>query len=132
MARFPIPRRLFLGSLLAGAAVAAVTVWRWPARVLRDPPEPLPAEFVRQLRGLVPADAAHEDAVQAAAAALRERAGDWLDVPSALQRVRGATFGETLSSIRGACRDDYVAGRTVSVVGWVISRTEAELITLLR
>ena len=49
-----------------------------------------------------------------------------------LVRRRAVLGGLSAAAVGGSvCRDDYAAGRMVSVMNWLISRTEAELILLL-
>ena len=87
----------------------------------------LPDAFVRGLRSGVQGN---EAAVSAASKGLRLHGDGWSQVPSVLAQIGRHSFDNALTVIRCGCQDDYQAGRTLLVVGWVLSRTEAELIAL--
>lgn len=129
-----IARRALIVGLLAAAGLGITIVMRRPG-LLPAGPDGVGAsardEFVAGLRKRVPDDSAIAEAVTAATEALRAPDKSWADVPSVLNGIASHSFEEALAVIRRACRADYEAGRTLSVIGWEISRTEAELITLL-
>lgn len=132
-----VRRRAVLGGLSAAAVGGGV----WLAlgrpdleRLVRDrsaPPRPPPDSFVGELRRFLPSDRGRVDVINAASDALRQKRGSWWRVPSPFEGISEHSFEDALALIRTRCRDDYAAGRMVSVMNWLISRTEAELILLL-
>ena len=148
-------------AVLGGLSTAALGGGVWLAlgrpdigRLVWDrsapPPRP-PDAFVRELRQLLanPAgftastsvtnvirlssrrDSSRVDVINAASDALRQKRGSWWWVPSPFEGISEHSFEDALALIRTRCRDDYAAGRMVSIMNWLISRTEAELILLL-
>ncbi len=67
-----------------------------------------------------------------AAKALEEKREDWQDLPSLLPDLSDRSFKEGIERASARSREDYAAGRIVSVDNWLISRSEAELLAMLR
>lgn len=83
--------------------------------------------FVRHLRKKVTDDNALFNFATAASEAVRQHAGEWSDGPYSAADVQELSIEE----IRVFARDDYKNDRTLHVSGWIISRTEALLLTLV-
>jgi hypothetical protein len=125
-----IARRVFLGGVAASGVVGIAVALR-EQRLLEtlgtEERQPL-AAVLRLLTGQR-GDGAGVAA--AATEALRRHQDRWFDRPSALASIREGTINEVVGLIRDACRDDYRNGRILPVHGWLISRTETEVIALL-
>ena len=132
-------RRTLIGGLSATAAVAVGGAWVALGRPdlgrmlwERDaPPPPPPDAFISELKQQLPAGNSRIELVNAASEALGQQREAWWFVPSPFRGVSADSFDDAMALVRTRCRDDYAAGRTVSVMSWVISRIEAELIVLL-
>ena len=79
----------------------------------------------------MPGDGGRDAAVSAATQALSLERDRWSDAPAVFEGLDDHSLEDALRVIQQRARDDYEAGRTVSVIGWMISRTEAELVTRL-
>jgi hypothetical protein len=119
----PVGRRAVLGAALG----ATVLAWPGPAPRAGVPPESLPG----LLRGLVKDGAAaralgraYLAGGQAEAGALRAR----LDALAAAAPRDAAGLRE---AVRAASARDLAAGDVAVVDGWVLARTEAEILALM-
>ena len=78
------------------------------------------------------------DAARAAGTAYLKQLGSDTTAPSILAATRGTTTmiegaanrREAIEMLVAAVREDFRAGRSVQVEGWILSRTEAELCAL--
>ena len=70
--------------------------------------------------------------IEAAERAIDARRQEWETTPSQLGDILNRSFEDGLAIVQKLSREDYAEDRTVSVGTWLVSRTEAELILLLR
>ena len=79
------------------------------------------------LRTQLADDPALPEFVRSASEAVRQHADKWSDVPIPAGKLTERSVGEIIALVK----DDYENDRTVPVHGWIVSRTEAVLLTLL-
>lgn len=128
MARVNISRRALLSSAVITTAVGVAAVLLQPRLFnIFDPKRDEAFILLGQLQELIDDKISLGMIVQEAKKALEIYGDEWLELPSPLDQIRGVK----LEKCDGLIRDDFKNDRTLPVFGWVISRTEAELISLL-
>jgi hypothetical protein len=125
-----IRRRVLLGGAAGSLALGTAAIILQPRlRGLFDPRQHGSADLPDQLRRLADDHAAMRAVAEEARQALEVHGRDWPDLPSQLMEIRAGNRVDC--DFESLIRDDFRNQHTVPVFGWVISRTEAELVALL-
>jgi len=117
-----IDRRFVLGVAVGGSAVALLKFLKWP-----ETGDTKSGDIVKHLRSQLISDPELQEFSRFATEALRQHSDTWSEAPISISKLTTLSVNE----IRDLVRDDYKNNRTVTVLGWIISRTEAVLLTLI-
>jgi len=117
-----IDRRFVLGVAVGGSAVALLKFLKWP-----ETGDTKSGDIVKHLRSQLISDPELQEFSGFATEALRQHSDTWSEAPISISKLTTLSVNE----IRDLVRDDYKNNRTVTVLGWIISRTEAVLLTLI-